>query len=143
MGFRNFRRAGTLKNRFFTEKSLPRWQATASLFYLGTGNLNEYLIRRHWNKFSVPPVLDGSDGSQSLSTKAHGMKAKQIGRVLNLGSGMTFKSHTGIRFRHTSSVINDTYTCFSGIRHQHFYIFCSGICQHSPPAPLSQKPDAV
>ena len=69
----------------------------------------------------------GRYGSQSLSTESHCMKGKQIGRFANLGGGMAFESQTGIRFRHSLSVINDLNGSLSRIHYLHINMLRSRI----------------
>ena len=52
-------------------------------------------------------LRDGGDAGQSLATETHGPDGEQVLRLADFGSGMTLETHTGIRLRHATAVVDD------------------------------------
>ena len=61
------------------------------------------------------------DGSQRLTTETHGMQGKKIGSLTDLRSGMALKSESGIRLRHTLSIVYNLNAGTTSILHQHLH----------------------
>ena len=98
-------------------------------FYLRTCNTQRSPQLLSFQTSAEFHLGNSSNRSQSLATKTHCTKGKQIGSLTNLRGSMTFKSKACVCFRHTLAVIDHLNGSLARIRYQH--INMSGTCVNS------------
>ena len=104
--FRNFRRAGMLKNRSRTVIAVPERQS--GLFdrqHLAAGNLDDRSGRVFRGVRLQPQPAHRRDGRQRLAAKAQSRNVQQVVGVANLRGGVALEGQHGVVAHHAAAVV--------------------------------------
>ncbi len=96
-----------LKNRFFMAMLVPVLAAMGSCLFTRLFSTSSIGACGIFCSFGLQFYLGyGGDGSQGFPAEAHGAYAEQVVDLVDFGSGMAFKAHTGIRFTHAFAIVD-------------------------------------